>query len=124
MPTFVEYIGFHRRAGLTPQDYYHYAKPTSCFQDNVDYIGRYVNSCSETITKTPQDCQLLCQDDPKCNFFVWIKDGHRKQNQCCFKRNKMRKMKRPGMISGPKYCPGNKGKNYSTSYRFRKLGVS
>ena len=90
---------FRRRAGNV-------SKPIHCFEDNVDFIGRDINSCSETITKSPEDCQFLCQDDPNCNFFVWIKSTHRKKNQCCFKQKKKRKLKRHGMISGPKYCPG------------------
>ena len=97
---FVKYKGFRHRAGYA-------AKPIPCFDDDVDYIGRDVNSCSETLTKSPDDCQFLCQDDPKCNFFVWIKSSHRKKNQCCLKQRRTIKMKRRGMISGSKYCPGN-----------------
>ena len=92
-------LGFSHRSGYL-------SERIPCFEDDIDYIGRDVNSCVDTLTETPEDCQILCQDDPQCNFFVWIKSSHRRKNQCCFKNKIKRKMERRGMISGPKFCPG------------------
>ena len=78
----------------------------TCIEDNTDYIGRTINKCSETITNRWEECQLLCKDNPYCNFFVWMKSSHHMKNQCCLKDKIKRKIKRKGMKSGPKFCLG------------------
>ena len=81
-------------------------KNETCVEDDTDYIGRTINKCSETITSHWEECQLLCQDNPFCNSFVWMKESHSMKHQCCLKDKIQRKTKRRGMKSGPKFCLG------------------
>ena len=78
----------------------------TCIEDETDYIGRTINKCSETITNNWEECQQLCQDNPFCNFFVWMKPSHKMKNQCCLKDKIQRKINRRGLKSGPKFCLG------------------
>ena len=58
----------------------------SCFENNTDYIGVYTNICIQVDTDTIEACQIVCQKDPSCNFFVWTRNTYKdSKNKCCLK---------------------------------------
>ena len=86
---------------------------TSCYEVDLAYIGypmnipesggRWHENCPN-----PEDCQVMCQEDAKCEWFNWSNftspmTGN-KITKCWMKTGKGKAMEMPGVITGPKYC--------------------
>ena len=78
-----------------------------------------MNTCIEVITDTIKSCQVLCQNDPACNFFVWAaKTFTDSKNKCCLKDQVSKKIDRKGVMSGPKFCSGKLAKCNEVPYKY------
>jgi len=79
-----------------------------CIEEDVIYAGNALNSDDNTKkdnnygpTDTAQECQVLCQGTPGCQWFNWDKDCWLKSG----KGNKVVDEKHKGKKSGPRSCP-------------------
>merc|ERR1712180_137907 len=74
---------------------------TDCFQTNMQPAGPMVVDRIKKV-KDAAACQMLCQENPACDFFKW-KDGDKLFKKQCLLMNISYKEK-DGFTSGPKYC--------------------
>ena len=73
----------------------------NCFNINVDYAG---NDLRRAIVDSASNCQKLCSEEEKCEFFTWAT-----QKKTCYLKhsNRGQKPTRTSTTSGPKSCIGN-----------------
>jgi len=85
----------------------------SCFETNKAYVGypmdnpesggRYLEKCPN-----PQHCQMMCQEDARCEWFNWSNStcamSGKQITKCWMKTGKGNAKEIPGVITGPKYC--------------------
>ena len=65
------------------------------------------------MTKSPEECQALCQKSKKCTGFTWTSNDYvgsaEEHNRCCLKGEKFSSHeKETGIVSGPKFCLGDR----------------
>ena len=82
---------------------------TACLEYDVAYQGNPMGSNGvgrKAGVENEYDCMKACQDEPKCNFWVWNSPQWRAgQGLCYFKSNnegRTEKGLQMGRISGPK----------------------
>ena len=73
-----------------------------CFEDNVLYLGHNI-SYYENI-ETADACQILCQDNNKCNNWTFGAWWSIFAGQCWLRKHKDQQILYSGVMSGPKYC--------------------
>merc|ERR1712018_649040 len=83
----------------------------ACFEQDTGYLGapRGSNGVGRVDgIPTAYECQVACQNEPDCEFFVWNSpDWRSRQGRCYFKKNDNGRVQGPrqaGRISGPKFC--------------------
>ena len=79
-------------------EYLKYRAFLECFESDTEYPGNDINSIAYPIT--PQECQRLCQMDPRCQFFTAASTNH----ICWLKTAKSTPKFIKGFITGPKHC--------------------
>ena len=83
-----------------------------CIYVDLDYTGRNLKCIKEPSTAK---CQELCKKTVECAKFSYITDkyngehGVAARGNCCLKPDIPSGLtKQPGVISGPKICPGER----------------
>ena len=78
----------------------------ACFDVGTAYLGRPrgANGVGRVANiPTAYECQVACQNEPECEFFVWNSpDWRSRQGMCYFKKNDGGSRQQAGRISGPK----------------------
>ena len=71
-----------------------------------DYAVRGIRDFHITQIYSAEDCQLQCQQDADCQFWVWNSPSysHGNINTCWLKASNTKSRARTGKISGPKDC--------------------
>ena len=75
-----------------------------CFDRGIDYNGFDLEDGKYVSTESADACQTECKNNDRCKYWSWVPDYH---NSCWLKDGKGQTSQSPGIISGPKYCPGN-----------------
>lgn len=89
---------------------YSQARLAKCFAEKGRYSGTDIlaSRIEETRAIDVQDCQVKCQSDPECNFFLFFDKNHYqrfKHLTCRLLRSKGQlKLDQLGHVSGPKFC--------------------
>ena len=95
--------------------YHNFCLESGCFVYNKHYNGNDI-SHSESI-ESAEKCQLLCQQESRCVWFVYITNDHadiEHRKKCYLKYNIAPEMwDLPGAIGGPAHC-GSTSKKPST----------
>jgi len=78
-----------------------------CTEDNIDYLGHDIGS--KTVN-SESDCGILCLQNPKCNFWTWVKPsydgrlGHGIRLICHLKSSDAGRVELADVVSGTKGC--------------------
>ena len=72
----------------------------------MDYPGRDT-SPTPLLTSSPENCQILCQNFPGCQFFRFVTND----NNCYLKYEKSTEIASTTGFSGPSFCSSNHGKS-------------
>ena len=75
-----------------------------CIENKTDYYGADVDNLFDV--ESPEDCQLECQADIRCEYWTYWKDSHPPKT-CILKSAKLQVNQNDWLTSGPKYCQGN-----------------
>ncbi len=77
-----------------------------CFMDNVYYYLGDLTVNRQRNFSSAEECQDECLTSDDCNFWTWLKPGHRLGGTFCLLKKSLDYQKiDPLTISGPKYCP-------------------
>ena len=77
--------------------------PSACFTYDVWLGAQNYRIVYDVLTLT--GCQLVCQIDPKCQFFTYGTYARWSEpNRCALKMYQGSHNQELGAISGPKYC--------------------
>ena len=73
-------------------------KDISCFQEKIAFEGEALHSEEDV---SVNECQLLCQEDEKCNFWRYMP----KSRFCDLIVTVIEELKHDDFVSGSKTCP-------------------
>ena len=77
-----------------------------CFDNETDYAGGDIEHFFDI--QNPEDCQVECQSDPRCEYWSYAHYDHANPAKTCyFKSSKGQVIQNNILTSGPKYCQGN-----------------
>ena len=86
--------------------YLHDHPPGDCFEYVVATPAHTINTGSEIVATSPNECQNICRKTFGCKFFQWM------PNKCWLKSQRPRWTRYewyilPNAIAGPPICTGN-----------------
>ena len=78
-----------------------------------DYAVRGLKDFHINLIFSAEDCQLQCQLDPDCRYWVWNSPSyaHGNINTCWLKASNDKSRESLGKVSGPRNCSGKIPKN-------------
>ena len=83
-----------------------------CFTQDNDFVGNPVRGIKDfhiMLIESPEDCQVQCQNDADCEFWVWNGPNSKANKYTCWlKSSDEQSSTSVGKVSGPKTgCAGN-----------------
>ncbi len=73
-----------------------------CYENNINYIGTNLPNQPVTNISSPLQCQLQCQMNPVCTFFVY-----QTYSRDCYLQNELiNSVSEIGYVSGNRTCAG------------------
>jgi len=78
-----------------------------CLLENIDYYGNDLADKMVPGVSTGEACQVICQEEPKCEFFSWVSRSHTwiaGRGNCYLKSSNTGMQVNKGTFSGPKVC--------------------